>query len=59
MSVLLKKCTFCGKDIEPGFGWMYVKADGTILYFCSSKCRKSYMMGRNPKKLGWIRKAEK
>lgn len=60
MSVLLRKCSFCGADVEPGYGWMYVKADGTIMYFCSSKCRKNYLnLGRNPKKVGWVRKAKK
>ncbi len=60
MSILLKKCAFCGSDIEPGHGWMYVKADGTILYFCSSKCAKNYLkLGRNPKKVKWVRKKSK
>ncbi|MEM0037279.1 MAG: 50S ribosomal protein L24e [Candidatus Korarchaeum sp.] len=60
MAVLLRKCSFCGSDIEPGFGWMYVRADGTIMYFCSSKCAKNYLkLGRNPKKVGWVRRAKK
>ncbi len=60
MSILLKKCAFCGKDLEPGYGWMYVKSDGTILYFCSSKCAKNYLkLGRNPKRVKWVRKEKK
>ncbi|HID05393.1 MAG TPA: 50S ribosomal protein L24e [Aigarchaeota archaeon] len=47
------KCHFCGRDIEPGTGKMYVKNDGTILYFCSSKCEKNWKLGRDPRKLKW------
>ena len=50
------KCSFCGREIKPGTGKMFVKTNGEILYFCSSKCEKSYFMKRNPKKLKWIRK---
>jgi len=49
-------CSFCGKEIEPGTGLMYVKNDGTILRFCSSKCFKSYKMKRDPRKLKWAKK---
>ncbi len=51
-----KVCSFCGYEIPPGTGIMYVKTDGTILYFCSSKCRKNYLLGRNPRKLKWTLK---
>ncbi len=39
---------------------MYVKNDGSILWFCSSKCRKNFLkLGRNPRKLKWtLRKAK-
>jgi len=51
------KCSFCGREIEPGTGIMYVKNDGSILWFCSSKCRKNYLkLRRNPKKLKWTLK---
>ncbi len=49
-------CHFCGKEIEPGTGIMLVKNDGSILWFCSSKCFKSYKMGRDPRKLPWTKK---
>ncbi len=35
------RCAFCGKEIPKGKGIMYVKADGKVLYFCSSKCKKN------------------
>jgi large subunit ribosomal protein L24e len=50
-----RKCSFCGYEIEPGTGKMVVEKDGTVLYFCSSKCEKSYRMGRNPRKLKWTK----
>jgi large subunit ribosomal protein L24e len=52
--VKIRACTFCGKDIEPGTGSLYVRRDGTVLYFCSTKCYKSRLkLGRNPRKLKW------
>ena len=47
------KCTFCGAEIEKGTGKMFVRNDGKILYFCSSKCEKNHFMGRNPRKTRW------
>ncbi len=34
-------CDFCGKNINPGTGKMYVKKDGVVFRFCSSKCEKN------------------
>jgi len=50
------KCAFCGGEIEPGTGLMYVMNDGTILWFCSSKCLKNYRMKRDPRKYKWTLK---
>ena len=51
------KCSFCSSVIEPGTGLMYVKRDGTVLYFCSSKCKKNMLkLGRKPSKVKWARK---
>jgi large subunit ribosomal protein L24e len=53
---MAKKCTFCGNEIEPGTGMMYVKKDGTIYYFCSGKCRKNMLeLKRDPKKVRWTK----
>ncbi|NOZ81674.1 MAG: 50S ribosomal protein L24 [Candidatus Micrarchaeota archaeon] len=49
------RCSFCRSSIEKGTGKMFVKNNGEIFYFCSSKCEKNFMMGRNPRKLKWTR----
>jgi len=49
------KCSFCSKTIPKGTGKMFVKTTGEILYWCSSKCEKNYMLGRKAKKLKWAR----
>ncbi|WP_174590251.1 50S ribosomal protein L24e [Methanocella conradii] len=49
----VKKCTFCGGDIEPGTGKMLVKKDGTIQYFCSTKCENNNKLGRIPRLTRW------
>lgn len=49
-------CSFCGKEIEPGTGRMYVKKDGTVLFFCSSKCFKNSMeLKRVPRRVRWTK----
>ncbi|MCJ7609710.1 50S ribosomal protein L24e [Candidatus Bathyarchaeota archaeon] len=47
-------CSFCSREISPSTGMMYVRNDGTILRFCSSKCRKAVLdRGADPRKLKW------
>ena len=36
-------CTFSGEEIEPGTGMMFVRRDGSILWFKSSKARKNFV----------------
>jgi large subunit ribosomal protein L24e len=48
------KCSFCGTEIPPGTGLMYVQKDGKILYFCSKKCEKNMLkLKRKPRKVKW------
>ncbi|RLF15557.1 MAG: 50S ribosomal protein L24 [Thermoprotei archaeon] len=50
-------CSFCGRPIQPGRMRMYIKTDGTIYRFCSSKCFKSMIkLRRDPRKLKWTAK---
>ena len=54
-----KKCSFCGAPIEPGTGKMYVKKDGTILFFESNKCYKNMIeLKRVPRTTQWTDKAQ-
>ena len=53
-------CAFTGDEIEPGTGMMYIKKDGTVLWFKSSKARKNMLkLGRNARKTKWTRHYEK
>jgi large subunit ribosomal protein L24e len=54
--VEMKVCSFCGREIEPGTGSMYVKKDGTVMLFCTNKCSKNMIdMKRVPRKITWTR----
>ena len=44
-------CTFSGEEIEPGTGMMFVRRDGSILWFKNSKARKNFVkFERNAKR---------
>jgi large subunit ribosomal protein L24e len=47
--VFQRVCSFCGSDIEPGTGKMFIKKDGVVHYFCRSKCQKNML---NLRRLG-------
>jgi len=34
---------------------MFIKNSGEIFYWCSSKCEKNFMLGREPGKRKWTR----
>ncbi len=52
-----RTCTFCGTDIEPGTGKMFIRKDGTVYFFCSSKCQKNLLnLGRIGRKVRWTRR---
>ena len=51
-------CSFCGKEIARGTGKMYVRKDGRIYRFCSSKCEKNQThLGRKSRKVRWTKNA--
>ena len=53
---LTRTCSFCGEDIEPGTGKMFVRRDGTIHFFCSSKCERNLLhLGRVPRWTRWTK----
>lgn len=48
------KCSFSGKEIPKGKGKMYIKKDGTVLYFYSSKEEKNFLkLKRKPRTTRW------
>jgi len=56
----MAKCNFCNVEIKPGTGKMYVKKDGTILWFDSNKCEKNMIkLGRIPRKTKWCTSKKK
>jgi large subunit ribosomal protein L24e len=52
------KCSMCKTSMLRGTGKMYVRNDGRLLYFCSSKCQKNWKMGRGEKGLKWAQAAD-
>ncbi len=55
-----KTCSFCGNEIEPGTGKIFVKKDGTVHYFCKNKCQKNMLnLGRVPRRVRWSKKYSK
>ncbi len=52
----MPRCSFCHASYEFPRGLTYVLIEGTVLHFCSSKCRKNFEMGRKNKKVKWVRK---
>lgn len=50
----MTRCDFCRKSIEPGTGKMFVRKDGKVFDFCSSKCEKNMLkLGRKPRTTRW------
>lgn len=48
------KCSFCGHDIAPGTGMIFVKKTGKTVNFCSGKCEKNALkLNRLPRKFKW------
>ena len=49
-------CNFSGEEIEPGTGTMFVRRDGTVLWFKNRKARRNMLkLKRNPRKVKWTR----
>jgi large subunit ribosomal protein L24e len=53
------RCSFCKREVEKGSGKIYATKIGDVFHFCSSKCERNHFMGRNPRKVGWVRKKKK
>jgi len=52
--MVISKCVFCGIEQEDYKGVYYIKNDGSVLYFSSSKCLKNHMkLRRDRRKTRW------
>lgn len=51
-------CSFCRAQYEFPKGTTLVLKDGAIKFYCGSKCKKNSEMGRNNKKVKWVRKSD-
>ena len=57
MSILVKLCSFCDRPIAKGTGTMLALNNGTVFWFCSSKCKKNMrVLKSDPRKLKWTKK---
>ncbi len=56
----MPNCSFCDTEIPKGKGIVYAKKDGTLLYFCCSKCRKNALkLGREGRRQAWTEASRK
>jgi large subunit ribosomal protein L24e len=57
MSTTPRNCSFCDRAVKWGTGTMLIRNDGSILYFCSDKCRKNMLkLRRDPRKFKWTKR---
>ena len=56
----MAKCSFCGENIEPGTGNIFVLKEGKALTFCGMKCEKNMIkLGRKAIRTKWTSKYTK
>jgi large subunit ribosomal protein L24e len=48
-----RECDYCGSDIEPGTGTMFVRTDGETIHYCSTKCESNANLGREARDQEW------
>lgn len=54
------KCSFSGDEIPKGTGKMFVRDNGTVLWFKNSKCQKNFLkLKRDARKFKWTQFFEK
>ena len=49
-------CSFCKRNYEIPSGLTIFTIDGRSIHYCSSKCRKNVNIGRDPKRVKWVKK---
>lgn len=53
----MPRCVFCKDQYEFPKGVTVVQRDGNPRYYCCSKCRKNSEMGRDNRKVKWVKKS--
>jgi len=49
-------CTFCKRRFKEPKGLTVFTFDGKSVHYCSSKCRRNTALGRDARKLNWVKK---
>ncbi len=52
-------CSFCKKNYENPRGMTIFLNDGRSVFYCSSKCRRNSELGRDGRKMNWVKKEKK
>ncbi len=54
------KCGYCGKEIKPGTGKIFVLKTGKTINFCSMKCEKNMLkLKRTARTFKWTESYER
>jgi large subunit ribosomal protein L24e len=49
-------CSFCKRKFKEPRGLTIFTFDGKSIHYCSSKCRKNVALGRDGRKMNWVKK---
>lgn len=52
-------CSFCKKNYAEHKGLTVFTNDGRSLRYCSSKCRRNAGLGRDSRKINWVKRKKK
>jgi len=52
-------CSFCKKNYAEHKGLTVFTFDGRSVHYCSSKCRRNVGLGRDAKKVNWVKSEKK
>lgn len=50
-------CSFCKKRFKEPRGLVIFTFDGRSVNYCSSKCRRNAALGRDGRKMNWVKKS--